>query len=89
MLGVMTARFGMVMFGMAGVTMGAMRVVSGLFMITSFVMPGGFAVMLGCMFMMLCSAVVMVFDAFVFVILHIRSPGLAFCETLAVFTQAA
>ena len=44
--GVVTARLGVVMFGVAGMTVRGMGVVRRLFVIAGFVMLGGFAVML-------------------------------------------
>ncbi|MES5487114.1 hypothetical protein QMZ05_30545 [Bradyrhizobium sp. INPA03-11B] len=65
MLGVMPARFGVVMLGMAGVAMGAVGVVRRLLVIALLVVLGGFAVMtrrvlvmLGCLVMMLNACVV-------------------------------
>ena len=46
MRGVMTAGLDMMMFGVAGVTVRGVGMVRGLFVIAGFVMPGGFAVML-------------------------------------------
>ena len=43
---VMTAGLDMVMFGMAGVTVGGVGVMRSLFVIAGFMMPGGFAVVL-------------------------------------------
>ncbi|MGY3528705.1 hypothetical protein [Bradyrhizobium sp. USDA 4452] len=64
-LGVMPARFGVVMLGMAGVTMGAVRVMRRLVVVAGFVVFGGFAVMtrrvlvmLSCLVMMLNACVV-------------------------------
>jgi hypothetical protein len=64
MLGVMTARFDMMMFGMAGVAMSAVGMVRRLVVIAGLVMFGGFAVMLGRMFVVL-GGLVMVLDALV------------------------
>jgi hypothetical protein len=47
MFGVMAAGLIMVMFGVAGVTMGAVRMVRRFFVIASFMVLGGFTVMLG------------------------------------------
>jgi hypothetical protein len=44
-LGVMTARLGMVFFGVAGVAMGAVGVMRGLLVIAGFVMFGGLVMM--------------------------------------------
>ncbi|TWC05943.1 hypothetical protein FBZ93_102257 [Bradyrhizobium macuxiense] len=64
-LGVMPARFGVVMLGVAGVTMGAVGVMRRLLVIALLVVLGGFAmmtrrvlVMLGCLVMMLNACVV-------------------------------
>ena len=64
-LGVMPARFGVVMLGMAGVTMGAVGVMCRLLMVAGGMVLGGFAmmmrrvlVMLGCLVMMLNACVV-------------------------------
>jgi hypothetical protein len=62
MLGVMTAGFGVVFFGMAGMAMGGMGVVRGLFVIAGFMMLGGFAVMLRCVLVMF-GGLVMMLDA--------------------------
>jgi hypothetical protein len=78
LLGVVTAGFDMVMFGVAGVAMRAVGVMRRLFVIAGLMMPGGFAVMLGRVLVVLGSLVV-VLDACV--IAHIslpvmsRSPG--------------
>jgi hypothetical protein len=69
MLGVMTARLGMVFFGVAGMTMRAVGVMRGLLVIAGFVMFGGFAVMLGGVLVMFGGLVVMV-DG---VLAHVRS----------------
>ncbi len=70
-LGVMTACLVMMMFGMAGVAMGAVGVMRRLLVIAGFMMPGGFAVMPGCMFVVFGSLFV-VLDAFV--VAHIFLP---------------
>ena len=62
---------GMMFFGVAGVAMRAVGVVSGLFVITGFMMLGGFAVMLGGVLVMFGRLVVMV-DC---VVAHVFSPG--------------
>jgi hypothetical protein len=72
MLGVMTACLDMMMFGMAGMTVGAVGVVRRLLVITGLMMLGGFAMVLGCMFVMFGSLVMMV-DACV--VAHVCSPG--------------
>jgi hypothetical protein len=64
----------MMMFGVAGVPMRAVRMMRGLFVIAGFVVLGGFAVMLRRVFVMLGS-LVMVFDACM--VAHIVSPGSA------------
>jgi hypothetical protein len=48
MLGVMTAGFDVMMFGVAGMAVGAVSVVRRFFVIAGFMVLGGFAVMLGC-----------------------------------------
>ncbi len=58
-LGVMPARLGVVMLGMAGVTMGAVRVMRRLVVIAGFVVLGGFAVMTRRVLVMLSCLVVM------------------------------
>jgi hypothetical protein len=69
-LGVMTARLGMVFFGVAGMAVGAVSVVRGLFVIAGFVVLGGFTVMLGGMLVMFGGLVVM-FDG---VFAHVWAP---------------
>jgi hypothetical protein len=64
MLGMMTARLDVMVFGVAGVTVGAVGVVRRFFMIACLVMLGGFAMVLCRMFMVLSRLVVML-DAFV------------------------
>ena len=71
MLGVMPAGLDMVVFGMAGVPVSAVRMMGGLFVIASFVVPGGFAVMLGGVLVMFGGLVMMV-DACV--VVHISLP---------------
>ena len=58
--GVVTARLGVVMFGVAGMTVRGMGVVRRLFVIAGFMMLGGFAVMFGGMLVVFCGLVVMV-----------------------------
>jgi hypothetical protein len=70
-LGVMTARLGMVFFSVAGVAMGAVGVVRGLLVIAGFVMLGGFTVMLGGVLVMFGGLVMMV-DG---VLAHVLSRG--------------
>jgi hypothetical protein len=72
MLGVMTACLDMVMFGMAGMTVGAVGVVRCLFVIAGLMMLGGFTMVLGCVLVMFGS-LVMVLDACV--VAHVFSPG--------------
>lgn len=69
--GVMTARFGMMMFGMAGVAVCAMGMVSGLFVMAGFMMFGSFAMVSCGMLVMFGSLVMMVLGA---VFAHARSP---------------
>lgn len=86
----MTAGFGVMFFGVAGVTVGSVRVMRGLLVIAGFVMPGSFTVMLGGVLVMFGRLVMMMFDAFV--IAHVVSPGLSCkfsCKTHRRFTQAA
>jgi hypothetical protein len=68
-LGVMTARLGVVFFSVAGMAMGAVGVMRGLLVIAGFVMLGG-AVMLGGVLVMF-GGLVMMFDG---VLAHVRSP---------------
>jgi hypothetical protein len=72
MLGVMTACLDMVMFGMAGMTVGAVGVVRCLFVIAGLMMLGGFTMVLGCVLVMFGGLVMMV-DACV--VAHVFSPG--------------
>jgi len=58
-LGVMPARFGVVMLGMAGVTMGAVSVMCRLLVVASGMVLGGFAVMMRRVLVMLGCLVVM------------------------------
>jgi hypothetical protein len=71
MLGMMPAGLDMVVLGMAGVPVGAVRVMRGLFVIAGFMMLGGFAVMPRCVFMVF-GGLVMVLDACV--VVHISLP---------------
>ena len=73
-LGVVTARFGVVFFGVAGMAVGGVGVVRGLFVITGFVMFGRFTVMLRGM-LVVFGSLVMVLDACV--IAHGALPVLA------------
>jgi hypothetical protein len=84
MLGVMTAGLDMMMFGVAGVTVGAMRMMRRLLVIAGFMMFGGFTVMLRRMFMVLRS-LVMVLDGLV--VAHGFSPGLMTETTMAYATD--
>jgi hypothetical protein len=70
-LGVMTARFAMVFFSVAGMAMGAVGVMRGLLVIADFVMLGGFAVMLGGVLVMF-GGLLMMFDG---VLAHVLSRG--------------
>src|ERR1700722_2555931 len=72
MLGVMTAGLDMMMFGMAGMTVGAVSVVRRLLVIAGLMMLGGFTMVLGCVLVMFGS-LVMVLDACV--VAHVFSPG--------------
>jgi hypothetical protein len=72
LLGMIAAGFNVVMFGVAGVTVGAVGMVRRFFVIASFVMLGGFTVMLGRMLMMFGGFVVMLNACMVF---HDFSPG--------------
>jgi hypothetical protein len=67
-----TARLGVVMFGVAGVAMRGVGVVRRLLMIAGFVVLRGFAVMLGGMLVMLGGFVVML-DVAVFA--HVALPA--------------
>jgi hypothetical protein len=58
-LSVMTARLGMVLFGVTGMAVGAMSMVCGLFVIAGLVVLGGFVVMLGGVLMMFGGLAVM------------------------------
>ena len=60
MLGVMTAGLDVMMLGVAGVAMRAVRVMSRLFVIAGFMMPGGFAVVLGGMLVVFGGFAVMI-----------------------------
>ena len=61
MFSVMTARLGMVLFGVAGMPVGAMSMVCGLLVIAGLVVLGGFAMMFGSVLMMF-GGFMMVFD---------------------------
>jgi hypothetical protein len=85
MLGVMTAGLDMMMFGMAGMAVGAVGVVRRLLVIAGFMMLGGFAMML-CGVLVMFGSLVMMVDACV--VAHVFSPGWQ-CETRRRFTQFA
>jgi hypothetical protein len=72
MFGMIAAGFDVVMFGVAGVTVGAVGVMRRFFVIASFVMLGGFTVMLGRMLVMFGGLMVMLNACMVF---HDFSPG--------------
>ena len=59
MLGVVTARLDMMMFGMAGMAVGGVGVMGRLLVIAGFVVLGGFTVMLGGVFVVFGSLVMM------------------------------
>jgi len=82
--GVMTAGLGMMLFGVAGMTVSAVGVVRRLFVIAGFMVLGGFAVMLGGMLVMLGGLVMVMLDACV--VAHISSPG-GNVKTRGRFTQ--
>ena len=65
-LGVMTAGLGVVMLGMAGVTVRTMGMVSCLFVMTGLMVFGGLAMMLCSLLVMFSSLVMVVFHACVF-----------------------
>jgi hypothetical protein len=71
--GVVTAGFRMMLFGVAGVAMRGVGVMRCLFVVASFVMLGGFAMMLRRVLVMLGSLVMMLNAC---VIAHNCSPGL-------------
>jgi hypothetical protein len=71
-LGVVTARLDVMMFGVAGMAMGGVGVMGRLLVLASLVVLGGFAVMLGSVFVMF-GRLVMVVDACV--IAHVSLPG--------------
>ncbi len=73
LLSVMTAGFGMMMFGVAGVAVRAVRMMSRLFVIAGFMMLGGFVMVLRRM-LVVFGGFAMVLNACV--VAHIRSPGL-------------
>ena len=69
-LGVVAAGLGVMLFGVAGMTVGGVSVVRGLFVIAGFVMLGGFPVVLGGVLVVLGCLVVM-FDG---VVAHVSLP---------------
>ncbi|UFX43159.1 hypothetical protein HAP47_0028600 [Bradyrhizobium sp. 41S5] len=73
-LGVMPARLGVVMLGVAGVTVGAVRVMRRLVVVAGFVVLGGFAVMTRRVLVVLSCLVVMLNAC---VVAHEESPGVA------------
>ena len=83
MLGVMTAGLGMMLFGVAGMTVSAVGVVRRLFVIAGFVVFGGFTVVLGSMLVMFGGLGVML-D--VGVVTHRALPG--YSSKSVRFTQA-
>jgi hypothetical protein len=84
MVGVMTAGLDVVMFGVAGMAVGAVGVVRGFFVIAGLMMLGGFAVMLGCVLVMF-GGLVMVLDACM--VAHVSLP-VRHVKTRRRFTQA-
>ena len=71
MLGVVTAGFGVMLLGVAGMAVSGVGVMRGLLVIAGFVMLGGFAVMLGGVLVMFGGLVMMV-DG---VLAHVLSRG--------------
>jgi hypothetical protein len=71
MLGVVTAGLDVVMFGVAGMAVGAMGMMRRFFVIAGAMMFGGFAVMLGCM-LVVFGGLVMVINACV--VAHVSLP---------------
>jgi hypothetical protein len=69
--GVVTARLGVVMFGVAGMTVRGMGVVRRLFMIAGFVMLGGLAVMF-CRMLVMLGGLLMMLDVGMFA--HVALP---------------
>ena len=72
-MSVMAACFRVMFFGVAGMTVGAVSMVRRLLVLASFVILGGFAMMLRCVLVMFRGLVVML-DACVAA--HVCSPGL-------------
>jgi hypothetical protein len=68
--GVMTARLGVMFFGVAGMTVGAVGVVRGLLVIAGLVVLGGFTVMLGCVLVVFGGLVMMLDGVFA----HVCAP---------------
>jgi len=85
MLRVMAAGLGVVLFGVAGMPVGAMGVVRRLLVIAGLVVPGGLAVMLRRVLVVFGRLVMMVLDAHV--VSHISLP--VQCEKSAEPTQVA
>ena len=77
LLGVMTARLDMMMFGMAGMTVGGVGMVRRLLVIAGLMMPGGFTMVLRRVLVMFGS-LVMVLDACV--VAHVCSLPVRQCE---------
>jgi hypothetical protein len=82
----MTAGLNVMMFGMAGMTVGAVGVVRRLLVIAGFMMLGGFAMVLGCVLVMFGSLVMVMFDACV--LAHVSLP-VGNVKTRRRFTQFA
>ncbi len=83
MLGVVAAGLDVMMFGVAGVTVGAVGMMRGLFVVAGLMMPGGFAVMLRRVLVMF-GGLVMMLDAFV--VAHFALPVRS-VKTRSGFTQ--
>ena len=86
MLGVVTAGLDMMMFGMAGMTVGAVGVVRRLLVVAGFMMLGCLTMMLRRMLVMFGGLVMMVLDACVFA--HFALP-VGLCETRGRFTHGS
>jgi hypothetical protein len=71
-LGVVPARFGMMLLGVAGMTVGAVRVMRRFLVIARFMMLGRFAMVLRCVLVMFGRLVVMLNAR---VAAHVFSPG--------------
>jgi hypothetical protein len=76
MFGVVTAGLDMMMFGVAGMAMGAVGVVRGLFVIAGLMVFGGLAVVLRCVLVMFGGFVMVLYAC---VVAHRFSPGSS-CE---------